>query len=110
MPDLLYVRTEVLDMLIAVLGFFGQGLSNNGIELSRQAGTKVAQVLGLFRQDCRQHFEAGISGKSASAGEHFIEHRAEAEDIGARVGLPPARLLRAHISECSAKHALARGK
>src|SRR5262249_38513755 len=81
LPDLLPVRAEVRDMWIALLRLLGQGLLKNALELSWQACTKLAQVPGFLRQDSRQHFEAGISGKGASAGKHFIEHRAEAEDI-----------------------------
>lgn len=59
-------------------------------------------------------FENGADGvgrrvatKSVLAAHHFIEHRAETEDVGARVDSGSAALLGRHVAERSQQNAAA---
>jgi len=45
-------------------------------------------------QDCVHRVDAGIAPERRTAGQHFVQQHAEAEDIAAVIDLAAARLLR----------------
>lgn len=64
----------------------------------RQAAAGRFELGRVLLENGVHRLHARGAAESALAGEHFIENRAEAEDVGARVGLLAAHLLGRHVA------------
>ena len=86
-------------MLVTELAAFFEGLVQNVFEFCRNARIEAHRghwaALENFVEDDARSF----ARKRQRAGGHFIEHRAEAEKIAARVEFLPAHLLGRHVSD-----------
>ena len=60
-------------------------------------GRSLSTRRRVVAQDRRQERRHGLALERAAAREHLVEHRAEREDVGARVDGLAARLLRRHV-------------
>jgi hypothetical protein len=60
----------------------------------------------VTRHDAGNDASLTASFESTASGDHFVQDQAEAEDIGARVGLPALELLRRHVLERADNEAL----
>ena len=71
---------------------------HDAIECRRQ-GTAIWRRLGRIVVQNRRHgLGGGVALKGADAAEHFVEHRAEAENVGAAIHLAAANLLGRHVA------------
>ena len=63
------------------------------------------QLRWLVIQDRAHQVRGSVAAKRALAAKHFVDHRAEAENIAARVGYLTAHLLGRHVAERTHHHA-----
>ena len=88
---------EIAGGLPAVVRGFGEALSDEAIERGRGHrldGGDRRWIGGHHGRD-----EARLAGahETSAAGDHLVEHCAEGEDVGARVGLFAFELLGRHV-------------
>jgi hypothetical protein len=55
----------------------------------------------IVLEDDREGADAGVAFEGAAAGEHFIEHGAEGEDVGAGIELFGVHLFGGHVGDGS---------
>ncbi len=60
----------------------------------------------IFLQDSRSDADLALALEGALAGEHFVKHGAERENIATAVQLFALDLLRGHVLECADDSAL----
>src|SRR5581483_6442293 len=77
-------------------GLFSRGRSGRA-SAARRAADRRAPRIG--RQNRAHRVGGGGAGEGAAAAEHFVEDRAEAEDVGAVIGGEAAHLLRGHVAD-----------
>ena len=75
----------------------GHGAHHHRHDAGRQLGNQLAERLGVAVHDREQHRRDGGAGERPLAREHFVEHRAEREDVGARGRALALRLLGRHV-------------
>jgi hypothetical protein len=93
---------------VALLGRLGEQAVDHDLELGRQARVELAHPARLAVQDAVEHGARGRAGEGTLARHHLVEHRAEREEIGARVDRLAERLLRRHVGDGAERHARAR--
>ena len=82
-------------MLVAFFAIFAEAAADDLVEVRRD----VFEGLGLCFEDGRHGGEVGVAGEGAAAGEHLVEERAEAEDVGADVDFLAFGLLGRHVGD-----------
>ena len=83
--------------LVTVIALFLQRLAHDRFKIRRQSGIPLAGRDRLGGEDGIEGEQHILAQERLAAGGHLVEHGAERKDIGARVELFPARLLRRHI-------------
>jgi hypothetical protein len=73
-------------------------MPHDPLEGGWQVSARHEQIGRLFAQDRRHRFGGGVATEGTLAHEHFVEHRAEREEIRARVERLPAHLLGRHVA------------
>ena len=74
---------------------------NDELECRVRTGGKVRGILG---QDCRQRVGGRRLVERPAPGQHFVDDRTEAEDVGALVDGAASHLFRGHVSDGSEQH------
>ena len=92
----LQVVREIHRRGVAVLRAFGQTAFDDRAQQRRQVAPRLDRP-GLVLDDRGEGLDVGGPPERAVPGGHFVEHRPEAELIGAVVHLVSARLLRGHV-------------
>ena len=88
----LQAECEVARRLEAHLACLLQTAGDDALQRRRHLG---GQGLGwLLFQDRRHHVGRRLAGERRPAGQHFVEHRADAEDVGAGIDVFAADLFR----------------
>ena len=72
---------QIRHRLPTPLGILPQAAEDQPLEITRQVRDRIARRVRLSCQDCREGRHFGRAGEHATAGDHFIEHRAKREDI-----------------------------
>ena len=90
---------ELLGRLHAPLRILFQELVDDAVERGGGGRPDMAQARRLVVDDGVQCGEIRLSGEGPGAGEHFIEHDAEREEVAARAGFAADGLLRCHIRD-----------
>lgn len=90
-------------MLGAASAVFAQAAGDGPLQIARDLG---AERRRFFAQDRRQRGHGRLPLEGTAAGDHFVQQRAEAEDVGAGVYLAALGLFRGHVADCAEDGAL----
>jgi len=71
--------------LESLLDILFQASAQNSLQFRRALPSRFAQFLRPFPQDCGHRFRRRFAPEGALAGQHFVQHRAKAKDIGPRI-------------------------
>ena len=82
-----------------------EAAAHDALDVRRDGLVREREVRGLFAEDRRDDVGAGIAAERLPSREHLVEHRAEGEEIAARVGRFAAHLLGCHVTHGSEDHA-----
>src|SRR5512147_2863311 len=80
-----YIKSEILDALITFFTIFLQGLSNYPLKLDGSIRKYVCDRCRFFIDDGSKGVGRGVALKGHRAGKHFVEHYAQAPNIGALI-------------------------
>jgi hypothetical protein len=94
---------------VARLGLLGERAHHQRHDPGRQLRHQLAERLRVAVDHGEQHRRHGRAGEGAPPRQQLVEHRAEREDVGARVRAVAVRLLGRHVVR-SAHHDAARGR
>ena len=89
------IEREIARALKAVLAIFRETPTHEGFKRRMNRGTDPWR---LFVQHGADGIGRGAAPKRCGAGQHLVQHRAEAEDVGPMVGAKAARLFRRHVA------------
>jgi hypothetical protein len=78
-------------------------VTNGAAQRRRQPLIDHGQVRRILLQDCVHRLDGRVAAKRMSPGQHFVEHRAEREDVRAMIRTSTADLLGRHVAHRS-KH------
>src|SRR5262249_4884565 len=93
-------RQQIQNILIAVVGSFRQQGQHSLFQRRRQRRLKAAQGGGGAADDVADDLLVAASGEGRLAGEHVIQHSAEAVEVAAhRRRLAEARTLGGHVGD-----------
>ena len=95
----LQVGAQIGRLCVAQRPIFFERLQNDLVEPGRQLGTQRRGRRWLLMKDRRRDDRRGRAGKGRTPGGHLEEDEPEREEIGARVDLVAAQLLRRHVGE-----------
>ena len=96
--QVLQIEGQIARRLEALPRFLFQAVPDNAIESGRHIQSTLAQLGRIFLQDGVHGLDAGVALERAFSRDHFVENRAQAENVGVVVnGLPP-HLLRRHVA------------
>ena len=90
---------HVFDILITLVEFFAQGFVNDKKQLVRQIRREGLQRRRFLLNDRQQNIGRRRARKRQPPRQKLVKRRAEAPDVGSRVNLKTARLLRRHIND-----------
>ena len=76
-----------------------QAPSDDLFQISRRVRDQLAHRLRIFLQNRGKGGELRVAMKGAVARDHFVKHRAEGEDVAARVYFLTFRLLGRHVGD-----------
>ena len=96
--DVLQLHFHVRHVLQAAFGILAKAAQDEPLEITWDLRHEVARRLWLVAKDLRQRFRCGGPVKCTSARDHLVQHRAEREDVGARVHAPARDLLGCHVA------------
>jgi hypothetical protein len=82
----------------AAIGILAHVALDDALEFAGDFRRQFRRRIGLVAQHRGERGCGGIAAERPAARDHFIEHRAETEDVGARVQLLAFSLLRRHVS------------
>ncbi len=85
--------------LPTVVRILGQARRHQTLRAQVRRAVAAWRAGRLEREDRRDQVRLRLGGEGARAGEHFVEHRAEGEQIGARIGFLASHLLGRHVRE-----------
>ena len=94
--------------LISRRGILRQRTTDDGLDFRRHVRPHAADGHRLVAQDRGDQPDFGRPGEWPLAGEHFVEHGAEGEDVGPRIDGVPLRLFRGHVGHGAHDHARTR--
>jgi hypothetical protein len=94
--ETLQIEQEVLRGLIAFLAILAQRLGDDALQLG---GSFRLQRRRLPLEDRDEHVGRRLPIEWPPAGDHFVEHHAQTEDVGPGVHLDAACLLRRHVAD-----------
>ena len=80
-------------------GFFSRQWRMMRSSRRRNVGSRAGELGRVFLEDRRHRVGGRVALERALAGQHFVEHRAEGEQIAARVDGLPAHLLGRHVAD-----------
>ena len=95
------VEGQVARRLEALLGPLLEAVPDDPRERRRQPRDRRGEIGGLLAQDRRHRLRARLAREGPASRQHLVEHRAEREDVGARVGGLAAHLLGRHVADRS---------
>ena len=104
--DPLELRQEIPRRLNARVRILGQARAHQVIERRRRDGHDLRDRRRLALEDGGEQTRLALAGEDALARDHFEEHRAEREDVRARVRFRAFDLLRRHVLERAEDRAL----
>ena len=102
-PQVLERDLQIRHRLPTTVGALTKTAENQLLEIARQAGYHVAGRFRFMCQDRRQRGHFRVAAECTTAGEHFVEHRTEREDIRSRIRGFALRLLGRHVC-CGAEN------
>ena len=100
---------KIVGRLKAQLGFLLEATADDASQRGHITGHRV-EIRWIAVQNGAHRIRGRLASEGASAREHFQEHRAKREDIGATVQRLPADLLRRHIADRPHHHSGHRAK
>jgi len=74
-------------------------MTDDAVQRRRNVRPKGRQFRRVFFHDGDHRVRGGIALESALAAQHFVEHGAECEEVGARVNSLAAHLFRRHVAD-----------
>ena len=89
----------------AIVRILGEATADDVIEIARSERFNRGDGGGIFFENGGSDAELAFAGESALASEHFVEHRAEREDVTAAVEFLTFNLLGRHVLKCADDHA-----
>ena len=101
---------QILRGLKALFRPLLQTPAHNAIQRRRDQPRILRQILRIFFQNRRHGFGGGVAVKRPLPRNHFIQHRTEREDVGARIHSFASHLLRRHVAGGAHHHASHRGR
>ena len=104
--DPLELGRDVARALPAVLGILLQALAHHVVERRRRHALHARDRGRLGRDDRGDQARARLALERAASRGHLVEHRAQREDVGARVRRLPLELLGRHVLERADDRAL----
>ena len=93
----LQIAAQLGGGLVAQVAIFFEGFSDDFFQLGGKHRIDRAWRGGRAIQNGIENNRRGIAVERRLARGHFVEHRAEAEEIGARIEVLAARLFRRHV-------------
>src|SRR5271155_201954 len=97
----LQVGAHIGGVLVTRLAIFLEGLVDNVFEFRRDIGIEAHGRHDGAVHDRFENYGYGFATEGGCAGGHFVEHRAETEEVAARIQFSRAYLLRRHVGHCA---------
>jgi hypothetical protein len=95
---------DVRDVLIAPRRILAKAAGDDFHDVGGNRWRELVDRLRIVAEDLCRGRAPGIARERPLTGEHLVQHRAKAEDVGACIGLSPFQLFGGHVGERTDQH------